>query len=156
MNKLILPLVLIILVSGCIKQSGEGIFLKASIAPANYDWSDAKLQQYGFIQNEKFSLEFTATKYLSKTDGLMTIDVQLPEAVRPLSGETHWQGNDVSKTISIEAEAEKKGKYEIEVTATNTANDYTASNKITVCIGEDLEEIKTYCTGEISPPPLPA
>ena len=156
MNKLVLPLIFIILASCCIQQEDEGIFLETNIEVEEYVWSNNELQQYGFIQDEMFYVEFKATKYLSNTDSFMTIQIDIPEVIEIISGDTQWQGKDVSKKVIMGLEASKKGVYEIKMTATNEANYYTSTKKITLCIGEDVEEIETYCTGEIPAPPLPS
>lgn len=80
---LALAILEIILVSGCVQQvglgnkkpSGERMFVETDVKPANSIWNNTAIfpRKYGFIQNNEVVMQLKATKYMSNTDGLMTI-----------------------------------------------------------------------------------
>ena len=148
-HTIILLIVLTVSLSSCIQQNSTHERMPVEIQVVTEPvWSNFNRypRQYGFISGQEFHLTITATKY-TKTDGLMEIEVELPEGVELIDGSKIWQGNDVTKDLPLVLKAEP-GRYELEVKATNKDTAFSTESKLALCIGNNVTEITSYCVQE--------
>jgi len=105
----------------------------------------------GLLRFSSSILRVSAEKHLYALEGRMVLDVDLPTEVQADRQLTHWEGTEVSTTLTILITVNTSGDFIVSATATNRETDFTSTARLMIRVAETQEQLQQSLAFEKKP-----
>jgi hypothetical protein len=104
--------------------------------------------KYALLLNVPYKIDFRARKYMSSTDGILSMQLSIPSQFIVLDGDRKWEGKDIDNELSVTVKPIETGTFEIKGTAINKTIDFSTENLIIIYVLSTQEELMQWLNSQ--------